>query len=80
MKLFVYDTRLLGNWNTGHEWWFYPDLDDEMRYEVIEFLKTFDDVNYPGDYKFERRALLPDNVRMKKVLPITQQAGPAYKK
>ena len=20
--------RLLGNWNTGHEWWLYPDLDD----------------------------------------------------
>jgi RoxA-like, cytochrome c-like len=80
MKPFVYDTRLLGNWNTGHEWWFYPDLDDEMRFEIIEFLKTFDDVNYPGDYKFERRALLPDNVRMKKVLPIAQQAGPAYKK
>jgi processive rubber oxygenase RoxA-like protein len=75
MTPFVYDTRLLGNWNTGHEWWFYPDLDDEMRYDIIEFLKTFDDVNYPGDYKFERRALLPDDVRMKKVLPITQQPG-----
>ena len=28
---FTYDTSQTGNWNTGHEWWFYPDLDDEMR-------------------------------------------------
>ena len=42
MQPFTYDTRPLGNWNTGHEWWFYPDLDDEMRYDIIEFLKTFD--------------------------------------
>ena len=69
MKPFALDTRLLGNWNTGHEWWFYPDLDDEMRYDIIEFLKTFDDVNYPGDYRFERPAMLPDNVRMRKPLP-----------
>ena len=34
------------------------DLDDELRYDIIEFLKTFDDVNYPGDYKFERPAML----------------------
>jgi hypothetical protein len=37
------DTRLPGNWNTGHEWKFYPRLDDEQRYEIIEFLKTFND-------------------------------------
>jgi hypothetical protein len=37
------DTRLTGNWNTGHEWRFYPQLDDEQRYEIIEFLKVFDD-------------------------------------
>jgi len=69
MKPFAYDTRFIGNWNSGHEWWFYPDLDDEVRYDIIEFLKTFDDVNYPGDYQFERPASLPDNVRMKKALP-----------
>ena len=78
MTPFVYDTRHLGNWNTGHEWWFYPDLDDEMRFDIIEFLKTFDDVNYPGDYRFERPANLPDNVRMKKPLPITQKPGARY--
>ena len=31
-----------------------------QRYEIIEFLKTFDDKNYPGDYEFERPARLPD--------------------
>jgi hypothetical protein len=69
MEIFTYDTRRIGNWNSGHEWWFYTDLDDEARYDIIEFLKTFDDVNYPGDYKFERPAVLPDNVRMRKPLP-----------
>ena len=38
---FTFDTRLPGNWNTGHEWSFYPDLDDAKRYDIIEFLKTF---------------------------------------
>jgi len=38
---FTFDTRLPGNWNTGHEWSFYPSLDDESRYAIIEFLKTF---------------------------------------
>ena len=37
------DTRLPGNWNTGHEWWFYPSLDDTQRFEIIEFLKIFND-------------------------------------
>jgi len=69
MVPFTYDTRLPGNWNTGHEWWFYTDLDDEMRYDIIEFLKTFDDVNYPGDYRFQPPASLPANVRMNKRLP-----------
>ena len=69
MQPFTLDTRRLGNWNTGHEWWFYPDLDDEMRYDIIEFLKTFDDENYPGDYKFDRPAMLPDNVQMRRRLP-----------
>jgi hypothetical protein len=66
---FEFDTSLLGNWNTGHEWWFYDELDDAQRYEIIEFLKTFDDANYPGDYKFERPAKLPEDVRMKRPLP-----------
>jgi hypothetical protein len=69
MVPFTYDTRLPGNWNTGHEWWFYTDLDDEMRYDLLEFLKTFDDVNYPGDYRFQPPASLPANVRMNKRLP-----------
>jgi hypothetical protein len=73
MQPFTFDTRRLGNWNTGHEWWFYPDLDDEMRYDIIEFLKTFDDVNYPGDYQFERPVNLPDNVRMRKALPMARK-------
>ncbi len=38
---FTFDTRVAGNWNTGHEWSFYPDLDDAARYDIIEFLKTF---------------------------------------
>lgn len=69
MAAFTFDTRKLGNWNTGHEWWFYADLDDEKRYALIEFLKTFDDVNYPGDYTFVRPAVLPENVRMKEPIP-----------
>jgi RoxA-like, cytochrome c-like len=40
-ELFTFDTRLSGNWNTGHEWKFYPELTDDMRYEIIEFLKTY---------------------------------------
>ena len=69
MAPFTYDTRFIGNWNTGHEWWFYSDLDHEKRLEIIEFLKTFDDEHYPGDYRFERPANLPDDLRMKKTLP-----------
>jgi cytochrome c peroxidase len=38
---FLMDTRLRGNWNTGHEWSFYPSLTDDMRYALIEFLKTY---------------------------------------
>jgi hypothetical protein len=38
---FLMDTRLRGNWNTGHEWNFYPSLTDDMRYAIIEFLKTY---------------------------------------
>lgn len=66
---FEFDTSLLGNWNTGHEWWFYDELDDAKRSDVIEFLKTFDDANYPGDYKFVRPDKLPADVRMKQGLP-----------
>ncbi len=40
---FVLDTRPAGNWNTGHEWHFYKDLDDAQRYDIIEFLKTHND-------------------------------------
>jgi len=38
---YEFDTRIGGNWNTGHEWHFYPELTDDRRYEIIEFLKTF---------------------------------------
>ena len=69
MQPFTYDTRLLGNWNTGHEWWFYPDLDDEMRFDIIEFLKTFDDANYPGDYSSSGRRTCRTMCRMRKALP-----------
>ena len=74
---FTYDTRRIGNWNTGHEWWFYPDLDHEARLDILEFLKTFDDANYPGDYRFTRPAHLPDDVRLKKPMV---DAWTAYKK
>jgi hypothetical protein len=40
---FTFDTRRAGNWNTGHEWDFYKDLDDEKRYAIIEYLKTHND-------------------------------------
>lgn len=40
LNLFTFDTRIAGNWNTGHEWDFYPDLDDEKRYDIIEYIKT----------------------------------------
>ena len=38
---FQFDTRLRGNWNSGHEWSFYPQLSDEARFAIIEFLKTY---------------------------------------
>jgi hypothetical protein len=41
MTGFLMDTRLRGNWNTGHEWSFYPTLTDDKRYAIIEFLKTY---------------------------------------
>jgi hypothetical protein len=71
---FEFDTTLSGNWNTGHEWWFYPELKDPDRYDIIEFLKTFDDANYPGDYRFAAPATLPANLRMATALPIRQRA------
>jgi hypothetical protein len=40
-QAFMLDTRLRGNWNTGHEWSFYPSLTDDARYALIEFLKTY---------------------------------------
>jgi cytochrome c peroxidase len=41
MEPFEFDTRLPGNWNSGHEWSFYPSLTDDMRYAIIEFLKSY---------------------------------------
>jgi hypothetical protein len=40
LDLFTFDTRIAGNWNTGHEWSFYPQLTDDIRYEIIEYIKT----------------------------------------
>jgi hypothetical protein len=40
LELFTFDTRIAGNYNTGHEWSFYPQLTDEMRYDIIEYVKT----------------------------------------
>ncbi len=46
---FLMDTRFPGNWNTGHEWSFYPSLTDDQRYAIIEFLKTYtSEPPYPG--------------------------------
>src|SRR6185503_2290917 len=42
LDLFTFDTRIAGNWNTGHEFdWVYKDLNDEKRYDIIEYIKTF---------------------------------------
>jgi hypothetical protein len=56
------DTTLPGNWNSGHEWWFYPTLTETDRYSIIEFLKTFWLPN-DADYQFESPAALPAEVR-----------------
>jgi hypothetical protein len=40
LDLFTFDTRIAGNWNTGHEWSFYPQLTEDIRYEIIEYIKT----------------------------------------
>lgn len=62
---FTFDTRQPGNWNTGHDWSFYPDLDDAARYEIIEFLKTFTSESQIGmapetSYRAASIAALPD--------------------
>lgn len=67
MQPFVFDTHLNGNWNTGHDWWFYPELKDTERYEIIEFLKTFND---EGDYTFAAPKNLPADVRARYPLPL----------
>jgi hypothetical protein len=55
MEPFTFDTHQFGNWNTGHEGpLFYAPLTDAERYDVIEFLKTFND---DGDYQFKGAAL-----------------------
>jgi hypothetical protein len=66
LEPFELDTTLPGNWNSGHEWWFYDELerDDSKRYDVIEFLKSFDLPN-EQDYHFTRPDKLPDDVRIR---------------
>ena len=73
MQPFVLDTHVLGNWNSGHEWWFYSELTDANRFEIIEFLKTF---TGEGDYTFERppASKLPVDVRLRH-----QLAEPSYR-
>lgn len=62
LQRFTVDTTLPGNWNTGHEWWFYPRLTDTDRYAIIEFLKTFWLPN-EADYQFAPPEALPAEVR-----------------
>ncbi len=62
LQPFTVDTTLPGNWNTGHEWWFYPRLTDDDRYAIIEFLKTFWLPN-DADYQFRPPADIPSEVR-----------------
>jgi len=71
---FTFDTRISGNWNTGHEWWFYSRLSDQDRYDIIEFLKTFND---EGDYQFTRPdpSQLPPTVRALFPLPWATPSG-----
>jgi hypothetical protein len=61
LQPFILDTSLPGNWNSGHEWWFYDELerDDSKRYDIIEFLKSFDLEN-ELEYKFRPLDKMPD--------------------
>ena len=43
----MFDTRLPGNSNAGHEWEFYPSLTDDERFKIIEFLKTYTSELFP---------------------------------
>jgi hypothetical protein len=68
---FTFDTRLPGNWNTGHEWSFYPDLDDQARFDIIEFLKTFTSESQIG--------MAPETgYRATTALALADPGGPAY--
>lgn len=72
MSSFTLDTHTLGNYNTGHEWWFYPKLTDDNRYEIIEFLKTLTGKTYcrEGDeadcrpYPLDPARQLPKVIKM----------------
>ena len=48
------DTRLPGNWNTGHEWRFYPSLD---RRPALRDHRVPEDVQRRGDDRIGARAL-----------------------
>lgn len=43
----AFDTSLPGNSNAGHEWNFYATLTDDQRYQIIEFLKTYNAEMFP---------------------------------
>jgi hypothetical protein len=72
LELFTVDTHLPGNWNIGHEWWFYPELTDTDRYAIIEFLKTFWLPN-EADYRYTPPDRLPADVRAP--YPLAQPSG-----
>jgi hypothetical protein len=70
---FTFDTRLPGNWNTGHEWSFYPGLDDNARYDIIEFLKTFTSESQIG--------MAPETaIRASSIPALPDDAGPLLDK
>jgi hypothetical protein len=51
MSTVAFDTSLPGNSNAGHEWDFYPALTDEQRFQIIEFLKTYNRELFPSGTK-----------------------------
>jgi len=77
MTPFLFDTHLTGNSNAGHEWWFYETMTDEDRWNVIEFLKTYNPPN-EVDYHVARppNDKLPPDVRMRYPLPLVAPKKP----
>jgi hypothetical protein len=78
---FTFDTRLPGNWNSGHEWDFYPSLTDDQRYDIIEFLKTFTSESqlpaFPGKPATAAPAATPATMLFDQPRRPRHDAGPA---